>query len=52
MTALTPRTFLGDGSRVVVMTYDIDVGSGYRFTILCESIQLAQHTQVAGQKKI
>jgi len=52
MTALSPRTFLGDGSRVMVVAYAADAGSGYRFMVPWHSMQLVQQTQVAGQKKI
>lgn len=52
MMALSPRTFLGDGSRVMVVAYDADAGSGYRFMVPWDSMKLVQHTQVAGQKNI
>lgn len=51
MTALSPRTFLGDGSRVMVVAYGADAGSGYRLQAPCDSCSWP-NTQVARQKKM
>lgn len=52
MTALSPRTFLGDESRVMVVAYGADAGSGYRFLAPCDSVQLAQHTGSWAEKDL